>query len=474
MGIIQRKDKMTEAVSGENIFVPAIDDFTQDPPKTTKAAQEQFPPMLAQPKISVGIMVAHEIRFRFFGDFRCRQTERVFSGEQVAEFSAGKILFDGENHAEILFEPLDETHAIFELQNVTIGVDFHWERKENQQFKGALKLIVENEKLTAVNLIGVEDYLFSVISSEMSATASLEFLKAHAVISRSWLMQPIFEKNLSVHHQQTVEREGEFLRWYERDAHVNFDVCADDHCQRYQGLTRAKTDLVRQAVEQTRGEVLMSDGRICDARFSKSCGGISERFEACWADEPHNYLQPMRDDDSDEIPDLSQESEAEMWIRSAPKSYCNTHDSAILSQVLNHYDQETTDFYRWQVRYSCAELSELICRKSGIDFGEICDLIPVERGASGRLIRLKIVGTKREIVVGKELEIRKWLSPSHLYSSAFVVDKDSEGNFTLVGAGWGHGVGLCQIGAAVMGAKGFRYDQILQHYFAHSELKKMW
>ncbi len=479
MGIIQRKDKMGESASALKMFVPSADDFMARP-TVDFPEMEQFPPC-AERLVSVGILSAAEVRFDFDSDFRCMQTgEIVGAGSYAAACADGKVVWRGVSFAELRFEPVDaqKVDALaghFCLRGVLIGIGFHWERRENQFFKGALKFLVDADKLVAINELRVDDYLYSVISSEMSATSSLELLKAHAVISRSWLMKPIIDAEQGRKHRQSPQNQtdGEWIRWYERDAHALFDVCADDHCQRYQGVGRAQTPLVKQAVEATRGEVLVSGGEICDARFSKSCGGVSELFENCWADEHHDYLQPVRDAADAVLPDLTVEAEAERWIRSAPDSFCNTHDAQILSQVLNNYDQETTDFYRWTVRYTTAELSELVRRKSGIDFGEIVALEPVERGASGRLVRLRIVGTKRTLVVGKELEIRKWLSESHLYSSAFVVDKLPDG-FVLTGAGWGHGVGLCQIGAAVMGAKGYKYNEILAHYFAHTQLKKLW
>lgn len=479
MGIIQRKKKLGESTAALKMFVPSIDDFmtksTVDFP-----AMEQFPPS-AERQISVGILSATEVRFDFDTAFRCVQTsEVVAAGSYTAVCAAGKVVWRGAPFAELRFEPIepqkaDELAGHFCLRGVLIGIGFHWERREDQFFKGALRLIVDGDKLVAINVLRVEDYLYSVISSEMSATSSLELLKAHAVISRSWLMKPIIDAEQGRKSQQQPQNQtdGEWIKWYERDAHALFDVCADDHCQRYQGVARAQTPLVKQAVEATRGEVLVSGGEICDARFSKSCGGVSERFENCWANEYHDYLQPVCDAADAALPDLTVEANVERWIRSAPEAFCNTHDAQILSQVLNNYDQETTDFYRWTVRYTTAELSELVRRKSGIDFGDIVALEPVERGASGRLVRLRIVGTKRTLVVGKELEIRKWLSESHLYSSAFVVDVLPDG-FLLTGAGWGHGVGLCQIGAAVMGAKGYKYNEILAHYFVHSQIKKLW
>jgi SpoIID/LytB domain protein len=346
-----------------------------------------------------------------------------------------------------------------------------------------LKFIKEDGRLTVINVIKTEDYLTSVISSEMSATASDEFLKAHAVISRSWLLHPIKNPPAKTAHELVLPPQpNQITKWYERNAHKRFDVCADDHCQRYQGITRASTDAVERAVKATRGETLMFGGKICDARFSKSCGGVSETFENCWAPVPHPYLSKVIDSPTEPTGfemDLTVEENAEKWIRQSPEAFCNTMDKKVLEQVLNNYDQETTDFYRWKVEYTQAEISEILTKRSGKDFGQIIDLIPVKRGESGRLIELKIVGTNQTIVVGKELEIRKWLSDSHLYSSAFVVDKSDivDGipqHFTLTGAGWGHGVGLCQIGAAVMGEKGYKYDEILSHYFKGTELKKIY
>lgn len=422
-----------------------------------------------------------QVAFAFSGDYRCGDT--IVTGRHEASVGDGKILWNGKSYADVLFEPVDSSLASFELHNVTIGVNFHWQRKENQRFRGALHLIVENGCVTTVNILSVEEYLVSVISSEMSATASENLLKAHAVISRSWLLAQIdktrrLAQSADKYVSATVT-DDEILRWYDREDHVNFDVCADDHCQRYQGITRASTPVVRKAVDETCGEVLMYGASLCDARFSKCCGGVLEQFEACWEPVHHNYLEPRSDSPAENVfPDLTVEENAREWILSSPEAFCNTTDAAILSQVLNNYDQETTNFYRWEVEYSQNELSELVHRRSGIDFGNIIDLVPVERGVSGRLIRLKIVGDKRTMTIGKELEIRRTLSPSHLYSSAFVVERNADDNgnvrFTLHGAGWGHGVGLCQIGAAVMGAKGYNYREILMHYFVDAEIKKLY
>ena len=434
---------------------------------------------ITEPTIQVGILSANEIEFVLNGTFA--SNGKNYSGKHKVAYLDGAIAFDGEYLKEIIFEPANK-EASFDLIDVVIGINFHWERKENQRFKGALKIIIENCILTAINCISVEDYLTSVISSEMSATASEELLKAHAVISRSWLLNPIMNPVETTHALSLRQETNKYIKWYERDAHTHFDVCADDHCQRYQGITRASTAAVEKAIETTRGEVLMYDGKICDARFSKSCGGASETFENCWAPEHHPYLTKVIDNPTNPVGfelDITVEANAEKWICQSPEAFCNTTDKKVLAQVLNNYDQETTDFYRWKVEYTQAELSEILTRRSGIDFGQVIDLIPVKRGESGRIIELKITGTKRSIIVGKELEIRKWLSNSHLYSSAFVVDTSDivDGipqHFTLTGAGWGHGVGLCQIGAAVMGEKGYSYDKILLHYFRGAELKKIY
>ena len=438
---------------------------------------------MEEPKIKVGIMSAAEVKFILDGDFHVSDT--TVSGSQVATTDGKSIIWNNKEYTELFFEPAND-EVSFWLEDVTIGVNFHWERKENQRFKGALKLIVENGKITPINILGVEDYLLSVISSEMSATASLELLKAHAVISRSWLLAQI-DKNKRIvdagEQYSAVEKtsDDEMIKWYDREDHINFDVCADDHCQRYQGITRASTPEVAKAIEATRGQVLMDGENLCDARFSKCCGGVYEEFENCWEPIHYDYLAARCDGENEtDFPDLTIEENAREWILTRPEAHCNTSDAEILSQVLNNYDQETTDFYRWEVTYTQEEISKLVKERSGMDYGNIVDLQPIARGTSGRLYKLKIVGTNKTLTIGKELEIRRTLSPSHLYSSAFVVEKgenDANGlpsTFTLKGAGWGHGVGLCQIGAAVMGAKGYNYKEILLHYFVDAEIKELY
>lgn len=441
--------------------------------------------MSGVPRVKVGIMNEPEVDFVLCGEYRLADGT-IVTGEQHAEATAdGKVLWNGVCADAITFEPADAANGSFELKGVTIGVNFHWERKEDQKFRGALRLIVENNRLTAVNVLSVEDYLLSVISSEMSATASLELLKAHAVISRSWLLAQIDKNKRIVAENEAYKAceetgDDEMIKWYDREDHVNFDVCADDHCQRYQGITRESTGRVRDAIKATWGEVLTYGGELCDARFSKCCGGVYEEFENCWEPKHYDYLEARRDGaDEMNFPDLTKEANAEEWILTSPKAFCNTTDTAILSQVLNNYDQETTDFYRWKVEYTQEELSALILRRSGVDYGQIVDLQPVARGTSGRLYKLRIVGTKKTLTIGKELEIRRTLSASHLYSSAFIVERHNvvDGipqKFVLRGAGWGHGVGLCQIGAAVMGEKGYNYKEILLHYFINANITTLY
>ena len=433
------------------------------------------------PNVKVGILSKSALEFTLYGQYKYLDT--TLKGIHKAWFDAGEIIFDGKPCKEVLLEPIVPENCHFGLNDVTIGVNFHWQRTERQCFKGSLMLLCENSAITAINIINIEEYLLSVISSEMSATSSLEFLKAHAVISRSWLVAQIKKKvNIAIKHDETVANsDEELIKWYDREDHKNFDVCADDHCQRYQGINRESTDAVRQAIDATRGEVLMYDGELCDTRFSKCCGGVYELFENCWEPVHHNYLEARRDGvDENNFPDLTKEENAAHWIMSYPKAYCNTNDKNILTQVLNNYDQETSDFYRWKIEYTQEQISQLIKERSGIDFGQIIDLQPIARGTSGRLYKMKIVGSKRSLIIGKELEIRRTLSKSHLYSSAFIVERHNISDngipqkFVLRGAGWGHGVGLCQIGAAVMGEKGYSYRQILFHYFKNATITKLY
>lgn len=432
------------------------------------------------PLIYVGIIQEQPvISFSLLNTYKLKGKE-VAPGNYRVELSEGHILFNGEKLDEITFESDDLHSDSFELKDVIIGLHFHWERRENQRFQGGLKFIAEKGGITAINITSLEDYLKSVISSEMSATSSEELLKAHAIISRSWLLAQIQKnKDIAGDYQTSFTSPTEIVRWYDREDHSLFDVCADDHCQRYQGITRQSTPLVSAAVDQTCGRVITYGHAICDARFSKCCGGIMETFENVWEPITHPYLQGKADNRGDApLPDLTMEESADEWIRSSPPAFCNTQDAAILRQVLNDYDRETADFYRWKVIYSQEELSSLIRERSGIDYGEIIALEPLERGTSGRIIRLRIIGTERVMTIGKELEIRRTLSRSHLYSSAFVVDAGEENEegipqqFTLTGAGWGHGVGLCQIGAAMMAEKGYSYEEILQHYFPETQIDK--
>jgi len=438
------------------------------------------------PLIKVGIMAEKEILFTIEGNYHLESSIINITGKCKAKNAGPCVYLEcGENSwlvpESIKLIPADPETGKFMLHDVTIGINFHWERKEDQVFKGGLHFIVDGEKIHAINALSIEDYLISVISSEMNATSSMELLKAHAVISRSWLLAQVQKnKNLQAEKQKynsTFRTDDELIKWYDREDHTLFDVCADDHCQRYQGITRSTTPLVEKAVKETHGEILAIEGIICDARFSKCCGGVTEVFEDVWEPVNHPYLQKIVDNNL--LPEgfsleLKNEDAAKQWIMGNPAAFCNSSDKKVLKQVLNDYDQETNDFFRWKVVYSQDELSELVKTRSGIDFGKIVDMIPVERGGSGRLIKLKIVGTLKTMTIGKELEIRKTLSKTHLYSSAFIVEKKEVAgkiDFILHGAGWGHGVGLCQIGAAVMGDKGYSYHEILLHFFRGAGLE---
>lgn len=412
-------------------------------------------------------MSAERITAMLHGDYVIDGSDDRINGDVSAQYADGGILFNGVRYSVLRLTPVSESECFFTLCDVTIGVEFHWQRKEAQSFRGGIEFYAADGTVTVINNINAEEYLKSVISSEMNAHASLELLKAHAVISRSWLIAQISKKGTDAKNGgKGMRADGnEIVKWYDRDDHNLFDVCADDHCQRYQGITKAYLPTVKRAVEETRGEVLVSDGEICDARFSKCCGGATEEFGYCWEDKDVEYLKGVRDSaDEAPLPDLTTECEAEKWIAAEPEAFCNTSDGEILRQILNDFDMETNDFYRWQVRYSQQELSDIVRERSGIDFGTIESLTPLERGVSGRISRLRIDGSKRSMIIGKELEIRKTLSRSHLYSSAFTVKREN-GDFVIYGAGWGHGVGLCQIGAAVMGSKGYGYREILAHYY---------
>ena len=435
-----------------------------------------------QPNVTVGIVSGQEIRFSLNKPYLAKGETVV--GEQVVEFSEGGVLWNGNQYSKLTFHP-QSADASFSLNDVTIGVNFHWERKETQTFLGTLRFVVESDKIVAINELPVEKYLESVISSEMSATSSLELLKAHAVISRSWLLAQMKKRRDVAESGNNffsfVKKDDMLIRWYDREDHTIFDVCADDHCQRYQGITKETSPHVAEAIRQTKGQVLLDGNDICDARFSKCCGGMTEEFQYCWENTPKSYLASVRDlvlgVKNEKLED---EATAERWIRSNPPAFCNTTDKKVLSQVLNDYDQETADFYRWKVILTQEKLQQLITDRLKMDLGKILDMKAVERGKSGRISKLQIIGTEKTFTIGKELEIRRTLSDSHLYSSAFVVDKygeDGQGvpqRFELVGAGWGHGVGLCQIGAAVMGEEGYKYDAILLHYYQGADIKQLY
>ncbi len=442
-----------------------------------------------EPIIRVGILTAEKIVFELHGNYRIASSKKYFRGIFSVEIRDNQIVCSNnsykiENTEEILFAPEDPHSESFLIRDVIIGIDFHWQRKERQRFNHSLKFIREENKVVAINILPVENYIVSVISSEMSAKSSLQSLKSLSVVSRSWVLAQLekrntemaVENNLSLH-----QPEDELIRWYDREQHKSFDVCADDHCQRFQGITKVTSENAKKAVLQTRGIVLLSDNKVCDTRYSKSCGGITEDFESVWETVRVPYLTSVIDyryEPENFNIDFSNEANARKWITGNPQCFCNTSDKVILSQILIDYDQETTNFFRWSVVYRQKELAAIIKNKIGIDFGDILDVIPVERGSSSRLAKLRIVGTKKSLTVGKELEIRRILSESHLYSSAFIVDKiigknDIPEKFIIHGAGWGHGVGLCQIGGAVMAEKGYQFDEILLHYFSNAKIKKI-
>jgi len=442
---------------------------------------------LSTPEIHVGIVSSDRLEFTFHHPYlpplpEGTATAMIVDG-QIEVSHEGQVVAVG---VELVFSPMEYSRSGFGISDVLIGIGFHWEQKEDQHFPGALKLIQLEGKIQAINLVSVEHYLACVISSEMRADSPPALLKAHTIISRSWLLAQVEKRNQlaqsSEGYEQVYEEEGEYIRWYDREDHQCFDVCADDHCQRYQGISRSGNTEVLKAVKETAGEVLIYKGSICDARFSKCCGGVVEEFQNCWEDQAKPYLKRVDDNPAGagiNMDDLKVESNAQHFIKGSPVAFCNTSDGTLLARVLNDYDHSSTNFFRWEQHYSQDEISSLIREKSGFDFGKILDLLAVERGESGRLVRLKIVGSRKTMVVGKELEIRRWLSSSHLYSSAFIVEKQQlregvPGSFILRGAGWGHGVGLCQIGAAVMAHRDYTYEAILKHYFINAEIKKLY
>ncbi|OGP78187.1 MAG: amidase [Deltaproteobacteria bacterium RBG_16_49_23] len=441
--------------------------------------------MKNQPLITVGMMDRQtEVTGSLNGNFRGDGSEPV-SGRFSAKAEGGMIVLTDEAFRETARSPSIRLTArqgsTFSLFNVLIGVGFHWERREDQTFQGNLIFQIRRDgMMTVINEISLEDYLTSVISSEMSADAPMEFLKAHAILSRSWLLSGFRQKEKKAETPVRTEKlgTGEIIRWYDREDHDLFDVCADDHCQRYQGITKIVADRVKQAVQETHGRVITFRDEICDARYSKCCGGLTENFDTAWENKRIPYLASISDASGPHQP-IETEEEASAWILSDPKAYCRTKDEGLLEKILPGFDRETKNFFRWTVEYSREELEGILREKSGFDFGRLKEIIPLRRGPSGRISRLKIVGSKRSVIVGKELEIRRWLSPSHLYSSAFLVSAqhppcEENERFIFQGAGWGHGVGLCQIGAAVMATQRFLAEEILKHYFLGVEIKKIY
>jgi stage II sporulation protein D len=452
-----------------------------------------------EPSIRVGLLSGvQSVRFALIGQFKTADGTMIEPGEYIATWTENGITLAGAlplETAMLTLEPVDFASCQFKVYDVVIGINFHWERKEDQTFQGSLQIIQEGDGLAVINELPVESYLVSVISSEMSASCPPELLRAHAIVSRSWLLaQLVNAKKLAatqsdvplttqLTQKQYADGVEEIIKWYDRENHASFDVCADDHCQRYQGISKAFSPEAFAAGQETCAKVLVFDDEICDARYSKSCGGMSEVYAAAWEDKTVPYLSAVYDWQGEKenftMP-LTDERNTDAWIKASPKAYCNSDSKELLARILPGFDQETLDFYRWRVTYSQDELQELLRSRVGLDVGAINSLEAVERGESGRIIKLKITGTKRTVVIGKELEIRRALSSSHLYSSAFVVRAEQGANaeypeaFELTGAGWGHGVGLCQIGAAVMADSGFTHQQILSHYFTGAELLELY
>ena len=461
------------------IITPREEDFNNLTENDILSVFKEVTPI--QPLLQVGITHSDKIEFILNGIFT--DGMRHFNGKQCITIKDNALLWQDHIVTSLSLKPTSP-ECTFTLRNVTIGIGFHWEREEEQIFEGNLIFKIDNNQIWAINEIAVEKYLESVVSSEMKPTAPFDFLKAHAVISRSWVIaqcrsgRHTATQMETAHNETTNNNSDRLIKWYDHEQHTLFDVCADDHCQRYQGKSRIINSAARQAIAETNGEILTHNGYLCDARFSKCCGGVTEEFESCWQEIHHPYLTVLNDArNNDSLPDLRNEENATKWILDTPKSFCGNADKSILKKSLNGYDLETPDYYRWSVEYTVSQITELFYRKSGLDIGRIIDMKPIKRGGSGRIIELEVTGTKRSVTIGKELEIRRVLSETHLYSSAFVVTKKYDengeiGKFILNGAGWGHGVGLCQIGAAVMGSKGYSYREILQHYYPETELKR--
>jgi len=459
-------------------------------PDSAGSADPVGQPFPEEPRLAVGIVSGRpEVEFELRGEWRLGtdllppggyRCEAL--GQMLSLAGPGRLSRTGSRELDLT--PQGGANTRWALAEVTIGGDFHWQRRERQEFPGALTLAADGEgALSAVNRVPLETYLECVIASEMRADAPLEFLKAHAVISRSWLLAQLAQKARPTFlppERYPVLAERRF-RWTDRQSHSQFDVCADDHCQRYQGLGRLVRSEVSRAVAETRGQALLGGRDVCDTRFSKCCGGLSESFRNAWGDVNLPGLEPVRclAPDGRRIPDLTTEPTAREWIEGRPESFCHVRDPEVLRRILPDYDLETGHFYRWELSVDRPELEELIRAKAGWDPGELLELVPLQRGFSGRLVRLLLVGTRGRLVVGKELEIRRVLSPTHLFSSAFVATPEPgpggrPRRFHFRGAGWGHGVGLCQVGAAAMACAGWRHEDILGHYFPGTSLSRLY
>jgi SpoIID/LytB domain protein len=386
------------------------------------------------------------IRFRF----------ETFMVREMMEEPGGLILLQNETRS-LEFEttgPLFVAGSPVAVFDVPVGTGYHWEQKEDRTYPETMIFLLDvNGKLAAVNAVPVETYLEGVVPSEMHPNFPEEALKAQAVAARSKALA-----NLGLVHSADP-----------------FDFCSDVHCQVYGGLSKTAASANR-AVKKTAGLVLWEGGKIIDAVYGGVCGGHTEDVDKAWRTAPKRHLQGIADGPRQlkRYEPLDDESNVRSWIQDSPPSYCNTLTGS-LPDALNY----TKKYFRWEVTLPQDELRSQIERRLGRNLGAVRDLIPISRGVSGRITKLKIVGTNGEQIVEGELNVRKCLSSTTLWSSCFIVERKDGGSappesFTLRGAGWGHGIGMCQTGAAIMALKGYGFDRILKHYYKNVRIKKLY
>lgn len=377
--------------------------------------------------------------------------------EKILKPATGEIELDGQKLGSTVRIVLDtnNTSSHITVSNIMIGIQFHWQKHEDLDYRGIIEVGFNNQgKLVVINEIDLENYLVSVNSSEMTSDCPIGLLESQTVVARNTVLA-----TMGKHHYNT-----------------NFHLCSDDHCQCYHGKKREQ-QVSRQAVENTWGRILLHGDEICDARYSKICGGIMEDYRYVWENRDIPYMVSGIDSDEEiNYPANTEETAKELIDTSLP-AYCNTDLHKLPENLANLYS--TQNLFRWEVTYPREELESLISEKTGKDIGELQDIIPLERGDSGRLIYINLVGSDKTLKIGKELEIRRVLSKSHLYSSCFYVRKEmgTDGKvsrFILKGAGWGHGVGLCQVGATVMASKKIPYQKILEHYYKNTNLVSLY